>query len=66
MSAKEENHFKLVFKLVWIVFSCLSSFVWTLRTPDYATGKYTETDVDTGTWNTTKTLSNVNIDQLSF
>ena len=66
MSAKEVNHFKPMFKLVWIVVVCQFSFAWTLRTPDYATGKYTATDVDAGTWNTTKTLSNVNIDKLSF
>ena len=62
MFTKEENHFKLMFKLALIALLCQSSDISALRAPEYSTGKYTTTDVDTGTWSTTKTISNVSMD----
>lgn len=60
MLKEKQYRFELIL-IVNAVIILFVPFVYSLRSPYYLTGKYSSQDVDTGTWSTVKTISNVSM-----
>ena len=58
---KEKQYLFELILIVNAVIILFVPFVYSLRSPYYLTGKYSAQDVDTGTWSTVKTISNVSM-----